>query len=292
MTQSLFVGVDGGATKCIVRVEDAAGHLLGRATSGPANIRLSVPQAWESINTALQGILKSLSLSQSSNLELHAGMGLAGCELEEVRDLFLNTPHEFSTLTVTSDAHTACLGAHGGKDGAIIIAGTGVVGFQVEQNQTSKVSGWGFPHDDLGSGAWLGLEAAKITSQTLDGRCAANAISKAVLKHFSDQPNLFINFVNQATSTHFAELAPIVIRAAEQQDPLAVSLLQQAAHELDRIAKALTAKQSTSELLPYAILGGISQFLVPFLSESLRVRLSEPLATADAGAIYLIRKSA
>ena len=52
MKQHLFIGVDGGATKSIVRVEDETGRLLGKEIGGPANIRLSVDQSWQSIHSA------------------------------------------------------------------------------------------------------------------------------------------------------------------------------------------------------------------------------------------------
>ena len=35
--------------------------------------------------------------------------------------------HPFRTAVITTDAHAACIGAHGGKDGGVIIAGTGAV---------------------------------------------------------------------------------------------------------------------------------------------------------------------
>ncbi len=198
MTQSFFIGVDGGATKCIVRVEDEAGRLLGRETSGPANIRLSVSQALQSIYTALEKILSPLTMALGDKrFCFHAGMGIAGCEIPAAYQAFLNQPHPFATLIVSSDAHTACLGAHGGNDGAIIIVGTGVVGFQVESQQTMKVGGWGFPHDDEGGGAWLGLHAVRMTLQWLDKRLPVSGIAKAIYHYFDEDQNRLVSRFNQ-----------------------------------------------------------------------------------------------
>jgi glucosamine kinase len=154
--QHFYVGVDGGATKTAVRVEDANGKLLGQVIGGPANIRISVDQAWLSINEALHRILHPVGVSFThGGYQFHAGIGLAGYEIAEARDSFEKYTHGFNKLVLTSDAHIACLGAHNNNDGAIIIAGTGVVGFQMQAGETHKVSGWGFPHDDQGGGAWL-----------------------------------------------------------------------------------------------------------------------------------------
>ena len=46
----------------------------------------------------------------------------------------------------------------------------GTVAFQIEGDKEYKVGGWGFPHGDEGSGAWLGLEAVRLTLHWLDGR--------------------------------------------------------------------------------------------------------------------------
>ncbi|EKD70126.1 MAG: hypothetical protein ACD_46C00628G0008 [uncultured bacterium] len=288
--KALFIGVDGGATKCMVRVEDEHGNLLGSAISGQANIRISVSETWQSINSALQQVFKKLDVS-INDVSLYAGMGLAGCEIQEARDIFIHKPHPFKKLIVSSDAHVACLGAHHGEDGAIIIAGTGVVGFQHENGKTTKVGGWGFPHDDLGSGAWLGLEAIKYTIKTLDGRAASCQFSQAVFAHFQHNHEQLVHWANHANSTEFAELAPIVIEQAKQKNPVAVSLLQQAARELDNIDEALRAAQlNQMSKLPCVLLGGIAPFLTPYVGNQLRSRLHEPIATPDAGAIFLIKK--
>ena len=85
-------------------------------------------------------------------------------------DQFVNTPHPFARLILRSDGYTSCLGAHGGRNGAVIAIGTGVVAYQIEGDKECKVGGWGFPQGDEGSGAWLGLEAVRLTLHWLDGR--------------------------------------------------------------------------------------------------------------------------
>jgi glucosamine kinase len=277
--QELFIGVDGGATKCTVRVEDKAGLLLGQESSGPANIRISVDQAWQSIYSALNKIIKN------DHYHFHVGMGLAGCEMIEAYHAFLRHAHIFKTLIVTSDAHTACLGAHGGKDGAIIIAGTGAVGYQINKGKVSKVSGWGFPYDDQGSGAWIGLHAVKQTLQWLDGRLPESALTKAVYAHFQQDQTQLLNWADRANSTAFAELAPLVVKHGQQGYAAAQEILQRAAQAIDKIGNTLEAT------LPCALVGGVASFLQPLLSNELRARLRPCLAEPVVGAMFLVRRS-
>lgn len=289
--QHFFIGVDGGATKSTVRIEDDAGKLLGQEISGPANIRISVDQAWQSIHAALTTILRPLAISlDDSHHHFHAGMGLAGCEMPEAYQAFQERSHSFHTLIVSSDAHAACIGAHGGDDGAIIIAGTGVVGYQIQFGQTTKVAGWGFPHDDEGGGAWLGLRAVNVTLQWLDGRLPSSELAKRIYAHFAADLHRFISWTNRANSTAFAELAPLVIQCAATGDPVAIRLLQEAAHAVDHIAQALLVAQAGSAPLPCSLVGSIATFLEPHLGMALRSRLRPCQLTPDMGAVLLVRE--
>lgn len=290
--EALFIGVDGGGTKTIVSVEDEAGNVLGQASAGPANIRISVEQAWQSINTALEKILMPHGVSLTApRIPLYAGMGLAGCEIQSAYDAFLAVKHPFKKLMLASDAYTACLGAHNGRDGAIIIAGTGVIGFQIEHNHSSRVGGWGFPHDDQGGGAWLGLQAVSHALSCYDGRLAETALAKAIYHYFGADVPALISWANQANSTVFAELAPVVIAQVQAGDPDAVALLQRAANYIEQIDVALRAAQvDKHKLLPRVLLGGISEFIKPYLSIQSRDVFTEKLASPDKGAVLMVKK--
>jgi glucosamine kinase len=295
LTQHFFIGVDGGATKCIVRVEDAAGNVLGEEISGPANIRISVDQAWHSIYSTLNTILNKHAISQENgDCHFHLGIGIAGCEIPETYQAFLHYPSQrphFTTLVVTSDAHIACLAAHGGKDGAIIIAGTGVVGYQIDQGKITKVSGWGFPHDDEGGGAWIGLQAVKITLQYLDGRLPSSALARGVEARFHNDREHLVDWANQANSTLFAELAPLVIQFSQQGDEMAKRVLEQAARTIDSVAIALVkAQREPQTFLPCTLTGGVAPFLQPLVGPVLRSRLCPGMSTPVEGAILFVRQ--
>lgn len=287
MLEPVFVGVDGGATKSVLRLEDEAGNLLGQTLSGPASVRVSPDLAWHSINVALDKLLAPLALSRQ---QLHIGMGLAGCEVEEAYYSFINKNHHFKTLLVSSDSHIACLGAHRGQDGAIIIAGTGVVGYQIHKGEKKQVGGWGFPHDDEGGGAWLGMQAIRKTFKWLDGRETKSGLSQAVFAYFDHEPKKMISWANRANSTLFAELAPLVVEQSQQGDGVAEGLLKRAAEAIDHIAQALAQAEGMDRQVPYSLLGGMAPFIIPFLSDTLRKQLKPQANTPVVGAVYLIRE--
>lgn len=291
MIKHYFLGVDGGATKCNVRLEDEAGNVIGQAVSGPANIRLSALAAWQSIYAALEQISQDSTITlNSEQCQIHAGIGIAGCEIAEAYQAFIQAPHPFKSLVVIHDAEAACIGAHGGADGALIIAGTGVVGFLMEAGRSAKVAGWGFPQDDAGSGAWLGLQAVAETLRWQDGRRSSSMLSEKVFQHFKRQLDDLVAWANQANSTAFAEIAPLVIQSAQAGDEAAQQLLQAAAREIDLVGAALTAKQiNPAKPLPCAMMGGIAPYLLPYLNHSLQARLVKAQLPPEAGAILFAR---
>lgn len=283
MIDKIYVGVDGGATKSIISIADVEGNILGRCIGASANIRISVPKTWDAILTNVNKILKDCDL-HLQDLSIHAVMGLAGVEIQDARAQFLATPHPFHTLQLTSDAHIACIGAHAGDDGSIIVVGTGVVGYQIAATKVAKVSGWGFPHDDIGGGAWLGLEAVKLTLQSLDGRETTSALTQAIYQHFDNNLTELVLWANLANSTNFAELAPLVIHAAANNDQAAINLLKKAAHAIEKVWLALG-----NTAIPCALVGGVAPFLQSYLSHELQNKLVTCKMSPDAGAILMAR---
>lgn len=292
MIKDIFIGVDGGGTKSKIRIEDSEGHLLAQALAGSANIRLSTDIAWQSIYQGLQEAFKSLHLSlDDPHTRFHLGLGLAGVEMIEACRHFLQKPHSFTTLQLISDAHAACLGAHTGKDGAIIIVGTGIVGYQIEGNHHFKSSGWGFPVDDEGSGAWLGLEAARLTCHWLDHRSEVSPLVEDIFAFFNKDIEQFTHWVSEAHSSEFAKLAPIVINHSQQQEVTALRLMKKAAHAVEQIGLSLAKMSANKKLLPYSLCGGIAPFLEPYLNEEMKKLIIPKEADASVGAILFIKNA-
>src|SRR4029077_12943926 len=90
--------------------------------------------------------------------------------------------YPFFHAIFTTDAHAACIGAHGARDGGIIIVGTGSVGWALLGGRVHRVGGWGFPVSDEGSGAWLGCEAARRVLGGGDGRAFRSRLPEQLVR--------------------------------------------------------------------------------------------------------------
>ena len=81
MAASYYLGVDGGASRCRVRIRDGAGAIVGEAVGGNANV-FQDPDAGIAtiVDTARQA---ALSLPAGSLAMTTAGLGLAGLHSAE-----------------------------------------------------------------------------------------------------------------------------------------------------------------------------------------------------------------
>lgn len=284
--QPLLLGVDGGGTSCRVRLCDAGGRTLGEGRAGSANVRLGVDRAYTAILAATDQALSAAGLDRSALARTRAGFGLAGAVDEARRRAVLEHDHPFASVAVATDAHTACLGAHGGRDGAILILGTGSCGVLHRAGEFRVIGGWGFMISDQGSGAWLGLNLVRQALLAHDGVIDASALSRSVMGQFEDSPAALLDWSETARPRDYAAFAPRVLEFADQGDALAIRLLEQTAQE----AAALIARLTALGARRLCLMGGLSGPLRGWLPASARRHLCEPLGDAMDGAVLLARQ--
>lgn len=287
MSDLLFLGIDGGATTCRARIVDAKGTTLGEGEAGTANPRFGLEAAFGEILDATRGAMAAAGLPEGALADLHAGLGLAGTGQRRDHDAVLAHPHPFATIALATDAHTACLGAHAGADGAILILGTGSCGWAIVGGEPRRIGGLGFPISDHGSGAWLGLTAIRRSLLAVDGIEPETALTRAVLARFDDDTDTAVAWQSEAQPRDYAALAPLVIDHAGDKDPLAVELMRASAAEATLLADALLA----TGVGRLALMGGLAPHTRPWLPTHLQDSIVEPSGDALDGAILLARQS-
>jgi glucosamine kinase len=285
MSKSLFLGIDGGGTKCRARLRDARGQLLGEGTGGPSNIRLEPELVWNSILTACHEAVRQAGLQQSDFGRIHVGMGAAGAGQASAVDRLLSRPHPFASFAIDTDAHIAWLGAFGGEDGAILIVGTGSCGYGSVNGKRRYVGGWGFEISDEGSGAAIGREVLRRVIWAYDGRIPSTPLSDVILAEFGNDPERLVDWVGKARPSDYARYAPVVLEHAQQRDPLGIELIRGAAAEMAQIATRLLDLGAPA----LCIFGGLAEPLRPWLSPPLQRAIVPPAADALDGAILLGR---
>src|SRR5260370_33488134 len=121
VTGALYLGVDAGGSRCRRRMEDERGPVLGEGGAGPAPTRLGIDEAWQSLMRACTAAAEQAGLEREDFALMHAGVGVAGLAREGAEAALKEIAHPFASLRFVSDGLAACLGAHGGEGGAIVI---------------------------------------------------------------------------------------------------------------------------------------------------------------------------
>jgi glucosamine kinase len=215
------------------------------------------------------------------------GVGLAGTGRKGSVEALKAIPHPFASIDFVSDGMGACLGAHSGRDGAIVIAGTGSIGLGFVEGRSLRVGGYGFPISDEGSGADLGLKAVQLALRAHDGRIEKTALLIEVMQRFQNDPFEAIAWMDRSSATDYASLAPMVIRHADQGDSAGRRIVQSAAEQIDTLVRTLFDQGAPRVTL----LGGLSSPLEAWLAPDVRRRLKPADGDAVSGAIILARKA-
>lgn len=284
----LYLGVDGGGTGCRARIETADGRVLGQGLAGPAATRFGIERSWAAIEAAARAAIEEAGLGEAEVARVAAGIGVAGFGRKGARAALEAIPHPFASIRFATDGLIACLGAHAGKDGAIVICGTGSCGLGRVEGRDLRVGGWGFPISDEGSGADLGLQAIRFALRAADGRAEASALTRAVLARFEDDPLEAVAWMDRATATDYATFAPLVMRHADDGDPVGRRLVQSGAEQIDGLVRALAERGAPR----ISLIGGLASAMEPWLAPDVRRRLSPALGDAVDGAIHLAAEAA
>ncbi|ETI58806.1 BadF/BadG/BcrA/BcrD ATPase family protein [Marinomonas profundimaris] len=283
----LFIGVDGGGTFCRARLVDGEGNTLGEAVAGSGNPRIGIDAAWQNIMNACLEACHQGNIDAKDYAKITLGLGLAGANQPLEQDLVMSQSSLFGRRYLLTDAHSACLGAFDGQDGALLILGTGSCGVFYQQEQFHIVGGWGFPLSDQGSGARIGLSALEYSLAALDGISPASPMTDSINAEFSLSPEQYVLFQNrQPLPKEFGAFAIQVFEFAQQKDPVALKIVAEQVHWVSQYLDCLIAKGAEKIVL----VGGVSEVIRPYLPERFCRYLCEPKGDAMAGAILMAKQ--
>jgi glucosamine kinase len=261
---------------------------LGQAVAGPANIRYGLEASFAAILRATQDCLNQAGLSATDLSRTTACLALAGASEPTDLTAAQQIKHPFARAMVTTDARAACVGAHQGRDGGVVIAGTGTIGWAEVRGRQYRVGGWGLSVSDEGSGAWLGRELLRRVLWAHDGRITRTPLLEAAFKQFRGDPHAIVRWASNAAPRDFAVLAPLIVDHARSGDGVGSELLRLAASHIDALAARLVMHRAKR----IALVGGLAEPLRPWASPYTEAHLVKPAGDALDGALLLARTTA
>ena len=280
------IGVDGGGTKTEAIVMDEAGRILGHSRGGPANhYQVGWSAAFAEIETAVSQAARSAGVQ--ANEAAAIALALGGVDRPGERAMVERLARSLwprPALRVENDALAALVGGVGTAYGIVLIAGTGMIAYGVNEEGThARAGGWGYRADESGSAYTLGLDAVRAVLASHDGvgltTCLEETLLRALnLSHVQELIPWLYTADEHVERT--AALAPHVLACAKRGDTVAVEIVARGADHLADVVWAVARRLNMdTRSIPVVLAGGVlvhSEFYRQAVTQAIRTRL--PLA--------------
>ncbi|MBI5464639.1 MAG: hypothetical protein HY966_06795 [Ignavibacteriales bacterium] len=263
------IGLDGGGTKTTAEVLDLDGTCAASTLGERSNFQIvGVEKASQAIQHVVLKSCESAKCRPQDIAAIVAGLTGAGRASDQqrmeqgIQEVLGKLLHASAMIKVESDARGALEGAHGGKPGIIVIAGTGSVVFGKDaKNKVHRAGGWGRLIDDEGSGHTIGREALRMVAKEVDGIGKPTKLTGLLAHRFDLDSQEAIITALYKNNFEIPSVAPLVMEAASGSDAVAQKILKRAAEELLGVIKAVQRKMGPlkprGKKIPLAFIGSL-----------------------------------
>ena len=259
MSQKFLIGIDGGGTKTTAVIGDENGHLLAVVKGSSGNLTaISLEQLYTLITDLIEQLVKKANVEISDIAMIFAAMAGAARpeEQQSIYKAFQQSPI-LEKMNIQSDTHAALAAGTWGKEGTIIIAGTGAILFGYKHEKSFRIGGWGYLLGDEGSGYHLGKLAIRSILHAQDNQQELRPFQQAILSHFDVQsPNQLITKIYTSLNpvTAISSTSKLVL-AAFEEDPTARSIVKDVQEELLKLIESAYAQIDYTK--PIVLHGGL-----------------------------------
>ena len=147
-------------------------------------------------------------------------------------------------VLITTDADVALVGALRGPEGMILVSGTGSIALaRLADGTRVRAGGYGHFLGDEGSAFFIGFQAIRRCLRSREGRDEKTGMLGSLMQRFElTDPGQFVPLVYQRfDKAAIAACAGLVESFRAAGDPLAVSIFDEAAHDLALLVSAAYA---------------------------------------------------
>ncbi len=287
----MYLIVDGGATKTLAFTFDEKNLKFKKfGIGGSCSIKNL------SKEVAIKNLKKAVKKAMVDDVNL-AIFGLTGVgdskKSTEMIEYVLNASFPDIKKIVVNDGILSLYTVTMGEPGAVVVAGTGSVGYAYTGKDYLRVGGWGYIAGDHGSAFWIGRRALEYALKSEDRICEYTIIKDLItnykgmeLKEYMNK--LFYDFKVE----EIAGLAKLVDIAYSSGDKIAGMILREAADELIGLMNVLVNVVGENSRIGF--LGGVmnSQAIVEMLKERFPNALFfKGYENIIGGALYLLSRS-
>ncbi|OKY25191.1 BadF/BadG/BcrA/BcrD ATPase family protein [Thalassotalea sp. PP2-459] len=279
---SYILGVDGGGTKTIARLQHIETRQKWEVRGGAASLTNDYELALKTCESLIEQLL-TLSGARKEQIAIVVGLAGAGNK-EKSAKLADRLSKNFRCFELCTDAKTSLYGANAGQPVAMISLGTGSVGATLTGNGHSALKGgWGFTVGDEGSGAKLGvLIIQSILSELEANDEIVSLLGKALCDKISGGRDKLIQWSTMARPVDFASIAPLAFELYDECFT-AKTVLSQHIKNVETLIDITRGDHH----LPVVLLGGLAEPTKPYLNPLVLKLLISPKGNALDGACFL-----
>jgi len=255
------IGVDGGGGKTTAVVMDGKGNVRGRGQGGPSNYHhVGLEAAGNAIEEAVRSAFRDAvqTVDAAAAFLCLSGAGRPEDRARIIERLSGRLPA--ARILVDHDARAVLWAGSGGRPGAAILAGTGILVWgENGKDRSARSDGWGSLLGDEGGGYWVGMEALRAVFRAHDGRTEETALTAAVLEHFRTsrlEDLVRIIYDQRIPREQVSALAPRVFQAARNGDSTAIGIADRAVAAVAVSARAVLRRLFSPEEKVVVILAG------------------------------------
>jgi N-acetylmuramic acid 6-phosphate etherase len=275
---AVLLGIDVGGSHTRGAVSRSDCIVLGRAEGPGAPMRTGQGARTAAVVADVvrrAAAAAGLSLPADALVVGAAGAGRAA-EQEELAAAVIQTGIA-RTARAVADAEVALAAAFETGPGILLNAGTGTIAYARDPaGRLHRVGGYGWQMADEGGGYWLGRRALQLASQAYGGggensTLGARILAALGLSAFDD----LVRWSATATPAQVAGLAPHLLEAAGDGEPVARRVVAEAAAELTSLVLALERHFPGTERVSVATTGSLlapASTVAAALAEALKAR--------------------
>lgn len=250
-----IIGVDSGGTSTKAAAYSLTGQLLKETQTGFGNLLNNAEEALTNIRQSLLNLFNELGEANCQMVVL----GVAGVDSGDFREIIQNDLAQFKPeIIILNDAWMAHYALLNGKDGCLVISGTGSIVIGNSEGLEDRVGGYGNLLGDEGSGYDIAKELIKGVLNAFDKGKKFSELEENLMKQggFS---NIFelVKFVYSSSKDQVAELSMVVVNEAEKGNKQAIEILKEAGQKLADQVSMLIEKLNMQEHPKVAVTGSV-----------------------------------
>lgn len=258
------IGIDGGATKTLLKIADLQGKLLSVCEGNPSNINsMSKEDIVYNLTSLIETAISKLGESKANCKAICLGTAGAGRDEEKniLKEIIKSIGFEAcDNIIIADDAITALYAGNCEGKGIVLISGTGSICYgRNEHGKRYRCGGWGHIIGDEGSGYYIAIRALNLIMKSFDGREKETILTSIILRQAGlSKPEDIINYVYRSGKgkKEIAALAKCVDEAYLKGDALAKEILDDASMQLYLCTKTVIDKLDFSNKPLKVIING------------------------------------